>query len=53
METLIKMAMEALGDSLMNEITLTDGQMSVRVVRSTPTIWYSTPVQYNPPYLPY
>jgi len=50
METLIKMAMEALEKNpLIDEIELAEGQYKVRVVRNAPNItyWTSSPYQYS------
>lgn len=51
MEELIKQAMKALQENVsVNEITLTDGDKSVRVLRVSAIIyqWQSWPYQYYP-----
>jgi len=50
METLIKMAMEALEKNpLINELELAEGQYKVRVVRNAPVItcWNTSPWTYS------
>ena len=42
-EQLVETAMKALNESANNEITLTDGDCSIHLVRSTPVPYYSVP----------